>query len=218
VKEVFVTDTMSSENQAAEWPAGFVAPLWHAQTYRNLAYILVAFVLGVFYFSFLTTIVSAGLGTVVVWVGVGVLAVGLHVWRAFAAFERRLTKAMLGVTIADPPRSQEQGFWRRTRDEARDPNSYRELVYLWLIRFPLDTFSFSVAVSFVGASLFMIGAPIAVQFVEINLFSDDPWWLVDTTSEALLLVPIGLVCLWLSAHIVNGLARLSGAVARAMLR
>ena len=202
----------------SDWPRGLVAPLWHPQTYRNLAYILIAFALGIFYFTFLTTVVAVGIGTAIIWIGVGILAVGILVWRSFAQFERRMSKAMLGFSIDDPPRSEEVRLLRRAREEAKDPNTYRELVYLWLIRFPLDTFNFSVAVSFVAASLALIASPIVVQFVDIKLFTDDPWWLVDTTGESLLLVPIGLFLLWLSVHVVNGLARLSGTIARAMLR
>ena len=91
-------------------------------------------------------------------------------------------------------------------------------MYLWLIRLPLDTFGFAVALSLTAASLAIIASPVTVQFVDIELFSDDAWWLIDTTAEALLLVPVGLILLWLTAHIVNGLARLAGTVAGAMLR
>jgi hypothetical protein len=214
-----MTVSVSPAHRAHEWPTGLVAPLWQLQTYRNLLYILLAFVLGVFYFTFLTTVIAVGIGTAVVWVGVGILAIGVRIWRGFASFERRLSGVMLGAEIPDPPRSREAGFWRRTRDEFKDPNSYRELVYLWLIRLPLDTFNFAVAVGLVTASVFMIGGPIAVQFFDLKLFTDkDPWWLIDTTGEALLLVPLGLITLWLSIHIINGLARLSRTVARAMLR
>lgn len=217
--EPTVTSVTGSVWTEPQWPTGVVAPIWHPQTWRNFLYLIVAFVLGVFYFTVLTTVVSVGVGTAVVWVGVGILAIGMLAWRAVASFERRMTKQMLGIEITDPPRTQEDGFWRRVRDESKDPNTYRELVYLWLVRFPLDTFNFSLAVAFVGASVWMIGAPIYVQFSDIEVFGgSDPWWLVDTTGEALLLVPIGLVLLWLSAHVVNGLARLSGTIARAMLR
>jgi hypothetical protein len=213
-----MTASITARKDSYERHTGLMAPLWHAQTYRNLLYIFLAFVLGVFYFTFLTTVIAVGIGTAVVWVGVGILAIGLRMWRSFATFERRLTKVMLGTEIADPPRSQEPGFWRRTREEFKDPTSYRELVYLWLIRFPLDTFNFAVTVGFLGASVYMIGAPVAVQFVDLKLFTDtDPWWLIDTTAEALVLVPIGLVTLWMSVYIINGLARLSRTVARSML-
>lgn len=72
------------------------------QTYRNLVYLLLAFPLGVLYFTFLVTGVSLGVGLAVLVVGVPMLLVVLACCHVGAGFERLTARYLLGVEISSP--------------------------------------------------------------------------------------------------------------------
>ena len=58
------------------------------QTYLNMLNLLAAFPLGVFYFAFLASGLSAGISLLIIWVGIPILLLVGAGWRALASFER----------------------------------------------------------------------------------------------------------------------------------
>ena len=75
----------------------------NGQTYLNILYHLISFPLGLFYFIFLVTGISLGLGLLIVWIGVPLLIGVLAASRGLSAFERLLSVNMLGSDIAPRP-------------------------------------------------------------------------------------------------------------------
>ena len=75
------------------------------QTYRNIAYLALAFPLGLLYFVFLSVGLSVGVALVITVIGVPVLLVVLAVATGLATVERKLTALLLGVDIAPPAES-----------------------------------------------------------------------------------------------------------------
>ena len=73
------------------------------ETYLNLIYLLLAFPLGVVYFTFLVTGLSLGLGTVIIWIGIPILLAVFAASWGLAAFERMLAMLLLREEI--PPMS-----------------------------------------------------------------------------------------------------------------
>jgi hypothetical protein len=198
------------------------------QTYLNALYLLLAFPLGLFYFVFLVTGLSVGLATVIIWIGLLVLALVLAGWYAMLAFERQMAIGMLHEDI--PPISREnlsgKTLWQQFAATLRNPVTWKGLVYLFG-KFPLGLFSFSVLVALVSSSAALISLPFYYQYaamaaslrssVSFGTYSFNPIWLIDTLPEALLGSLFGLLLALISLHMFNGLAWISGKFARLML-
>ncbi len=135
----------------------FVAVPLERQTYLNLAYLLLAFPLGLAYVVFVTVGVSVGLGLSILLVGIPILVATLAFTLAVAGFERWLTVTMLDLEIE--PRSREAN--ERTRDRlvslCTNPKNWSALLYV-PAKFVLGTVSFSVALTgfSTGASMLML--------------------------------------------------------------
>ena len=85
------------------------------QTYLNLAYLLLAFPLGIIYFVFLVTGFSLGFGLIVTFLGIPILLGMLAATWGIAAFERQLANQLLAARIAPMPLMPGQGerLWPR---------------------------------------------------------------------------------------------------------
>jgi Putative sensor len=79
-----------------------------------------------------------------------------------------------------------------------------------LARFPVGTFTFSVAVATYASALYLLSAPIAAPFDEIELGI----WQADTVLEGLAVVPVGAILLLASAWLSEAMAAMSRALAR----
>lgn len=187
------------------------------ETYLNLIYLLLAFPLGTVFFTCLVMGLSVGIGTVIVWVGIPILLAVLAASWGLAIFERTLAIPMLREDV--PPMSRDgeatRGAWERLKAHLRNPVTWTSMLYL-ILKFPIATLFFSIAVSLVATSLGMLIAPFIY-----NLWDYPSWWgfwLIDTVGEALILTALALVVVGpVSLHITNFMARVSGAFARVML-
>jgi len=142
--------TNATQNRYIKLFFGVVAK---GQSYLNLIYLLLAFPLGVFYFVFLVTGLSLGIGLLIIWLGIPILLFMLAAWWALTAFERQLALWLLRVDI--PPMSREsasgQSVWTRFKAHLKNPVTWKGLVYLFA-KFPLGILSFVVAVTLIALS------------------------------------------------------------------
>jgi signal transduction histidine kinase len=118
-------------------------------------YLLVGFPLAIASFVVLITGLSVGMGTIVVFIGLPVLAVTLVVARVFAGVERELLVRLLGREV--PPARYRSGAPddRAIRQLTRpftDPQSWRDLVH-GLITFPVSVIAFSLTVAWWSTAL-----------------------------------------------------------------
>lgn len=202
------------------------------QTYFNLAYLLAAFPLGLFYFVFLVTCLSVGLGTAILGVGfVLLIATMLAAW-GFATFERELAMWWLNVRIAPmavrpPPGA---SLWQRFVRMLRNPVTWKGLAYL-LVEFPFGVFSFACVVALLSAAVSLLVSPV-IYLVTLALdhgqtdpfqFRLGPDIVISGLSAPLLIVVtlalsvLGFILLIGALHAFNGLAYLWGQFARLML-
>ena len=79
-----------------------LAPLLQPRTLTATIYLLVSMFVGLTWHVVLATGLLLGVGTLIIWIGVFVLALTLLAWRGGAWLERRWVRAMLGVDIPDP--------------------------------------------------------------------------------------------------------------------
>ena len=206
------------------------------QSYLNVAYVLLAFPLGVAYFVILITGLSAGFALVIVWIGLPILILTFAISAALGWLERILAKYLLNVEIA--PRASEAksageipaesglgdgerlliGALRRFRARLSDRTLWTGLLYLFL-KFPIGIATFVLAITLLAITLASLAAPAIYQLdggFSISMGRGGEWE-IDTLGEALLLSAAGIPMLIISLHILNGLAFVSGRIARVML-
>ena len=183
------------------------------QTYLNLAYLLVAFPLGLTYFLFLVVGLAVGFALVLTLVGIPVLLlVHLVAW-ALMRLERWLAIRLLGVDI--PPMSPVDPhgpMWRRLIGKATDPSTWTGMFFL-LAKLPLGLVAFLLSVVLLSVSIAFAAAPVLHLAFAIPVGP----WRVDSLGESLLLAPLGVLIAVLSVNVLNYTASLYGRFARLML-
>jgi hypothetical protein len=195
-----------------------------SQTYLNALYLLLAFPLGLFYFIFLVTGLSLGVGLIIVWVGLLLLLLVFAVWYALLVLERQMAITLLHQDI--PPINHQsstgKSAWQQLKGALSNPVTWKGLLYLFA-KFPLGILSFVVLVTFLSTTFSLLTAPIYYQWVHPLVSMDlgsslwSPNWSIDTLPEALLACVAGVLMLFVSMHVFNGLAWVSGRFARIML-
>ena len=192
-----------------------LADLRNGATWKRLVFLLVAFPLGIFYFTFLVTGLSVGIGLAITVTGIPLLIGMLFAWRGLARFERWLSAELLGTSLPEPYRSTEgQAFWERIRTRVKDPASWKDLLFL-LLAFPVRTATFAIVVAVGGGALQALFAPAYYwaipDGIELGLVE------VDTLPEAIALVPLGAVLALLALHMTHWLAALHIGMAQLLL-
>ena len=197
----------------------FFGVIIRRQPYLNFLYLLLAFPLGVFYFIFLVVGLSLGISLIIIWVGLLILPIVFAVWWTLAAFERQLAIWLLNENI--PPMARQgpliPGWWEMILVYLRNPVTWKSLVYLF-VKFILGIVSFVVVVTLGTLTISFVTMPAYYWMVKPQIWIT--WqkiWEIDSLPEALIMSLIGLGLLFLSLHIFNGLAWLSGKFARLML-
>lgn len=189
------------------------------QTWLNLLYLILAFPLGLAYFIFFVVGVSLAIPLMFVLVGFILLAIVGVGWWVFASFERLLAIWLLKMEI--PPMSkpgpQPEGAWEAFVGLLSNPVTWKSLLYL-LVKFPLGIFSFVILVVMGAISLAFLTAPLTFWWnpVRVDLIGVR-YWAIDTPVEAAVAFIFGLLFLFVSFHVWNYLAYVSGVFARLML-
>ncbi len=185
-----------------------------AQTYLNALYLFLAFPLGLFYFIFLVTGLSLGLGLVIVWVGLLVLAGVFAAWYGLVVFERQMAIWLLHEEIQPTTRQELRGLslWEQFKAVISNPVTWKGLVYL-LAKLPLGILSFTLLVTFAAVSLSMLASPAYYRVFQPEFII----WPIDTLGKALVFSLAGIFVALISMHIMNGMAWVSGKFARVML-
>src|SRR5918999_3603233 len=197
-------------------------PLWDLRTLSATIYLLVSMFVGLTWHVVLAMGLTLGVVTLIIWVGVFVLALTLLAWRGGAWLERRWIRAMLGVDIPDPYRPLPAGsLWRRARVLASDPATWKDLAYL-VVLFPLGLIWFVVTTTLWTLALGMLTAPLWFWVPAdggMALFNDGVRanLVIDTLPEALLASVAGAALCVAAAWAVKGMAAAHGAVPMAPL-
>ncbi len=131
------------------------------RTYLRILYLLLAFPLGTTYFILLVTLVSVGVSTAVIGVGLILLALSVFAWMLMARLERELAINLLGAhvpPIAIPGES--LGPWQRLLKLLGDASTWKALVYV-MLEFPFGILSFVLTVTLLPVSLALTAVPFA---------------------------------------------------------
>ncbi len=183
-------------------------------TWRNVSYLAIAFPLGLFYFVFLTTGFSLGLGLIITLVGIPLLVGMLAASHGLGELERLLTNQMLDTSVEHPERlSNTDGIWEKTKVLVVSSETWKRVLYL-MLKLPFGTLSLVLLI--ITLSMFaQVAAPLVYQqdwYSEtVVVWPVDALWKAFTIAIVGILVGIGLL------HTTNGFARIWGVVANALL-
>ena len=135
----------------------------------GLSFGALGFVLAICYFTWAVTIGSLALGAMPLIIGLPLLVLFLASARGLSLFEGRVVELLLRVRM--PRRTQpvaglegvgsgtRLGFWKRIGCWLRDVRSWMSLGYL-LGNLPVSTFLFSVTITLVVLSAWLLAAPV----------------------------------------------------------
>jgi hypothetical protein len=197
----------------------FFGVIISGKTYLNLIYLFLAFPLGLIYFLFLVIGLSIGFATLIVLIGVALLAIVVAGWWGFANLERQMANHLLGESI--PPLSSTEasgkGLGESILAHFSNPLTWKSLLYLFL-KFPAGILTFIILVILFSITGFFSTAIVTFNFFNLSVdLSRDLSWEINTFGKALISLPIGILFGFTSLHLCNLLARLSGRFAHIML-
>ncbi|GAB2738485.1 sensor domain-containing protein [Kitasatospora kifunensis] len=201
------------------------------ETYREFGYILTSLFTAIIGFVWTLPLFAAGVGTVMTFLGLPVLALLLAGARGLGAVERGRVARQLGVRLAAPRPVQpaRDGFWARITGQLCDPAGWKAVAY-HVVMLPWHVFSFVLTVVLwaVGLALALLPAynwvfptytnrPGAQLFnYTVNGVQHDYYlshfWQVGGASL------VGILLLFVTARVTHLLTNVSRGAAWALLR
>jgi len=191
-------------------------------TWGALFYMLLALATGIFYFTWVVVGISLSAGFSVLIIGIPFIVLFFGSVRALSLLEGRIVEAMLGVRMPRrPPYPAQQGvpLLKRIGAMFTDARSWTTLLYM-LLMLPLGIIYFTVSVTLLGVSVGFIGAPFVKFFAGvdvINMNIDGAGYHGPGWPGTIGLCLIGVVVLFATLHLVRGVARLHGQIAKNLL-
>ncbi|MFE9728433.1 sensor histidine kinase [Streptomyces sp. NPDC005794] len=194
------------------FPPALRAP-FEARTWRELGYVLLSLPISVVLFSVAVTMVSLGLGMLITFVGIPILAVGLVMCRGFGVVERGRARGLLKLDVAEPePVRGKGGVVSWVGAVLRSGASWRHLLYA-VLHMPWAVFAFTVAVTFwsYGWAAFTYPLwrwvfPVYAGIDGIQLYGDGTHQVyLDSPFELAVTSAFGLALVLVTPWIIRGL-------------
>ncbi|NYZ63767.1 sensor domain-containing protein [Luteimonas deserti] len=200
------------------------------RTYASLFYMVLSLATGIFYFTWVVTGLSVSLGLVFVLVGIPLLILFFGSVRVLSLVEGRIVEVMLGERMPRRPLYSARGrsWLQRIGDMFTDVRTWSTLLYM-LMMLPLGIAYFTISVTAFSFSLSMVAAPLLVWTGLAAAGMDmDGWMLLGwsdvsglSASVPLWATPLvllaGVLALFVSLHLVRGIGRVHGAIAKHLL-
>lgn len=196
---------------------------FRAQTYRNVAFLLLAFPLGLAYFVAVTVGLSVGAGLSVTLVGIPLVLVTLLAVGYIGRAEALLASWLLPVAIDAPevpaPTTEDNlssldGIATVAGRLVASRITRTSLVYV-LLKFVFGVVAFTVVVT----AFSIVGALLAMPFLydNPNAGYSIGSYTADSLKHALIGGGLGVVLLFAVLHLLNGLARVGGILVETLL-
>lgn len=198
--------------------ARFFGVYGDARAWGALLYMLIAFVTGIFYFTWAVTGLSLSVSFALFIFGLPFALLFILSVRGLALLEGRLVEGLLGVRMPRRPLfSQTNMKWLdRLKELAVDKHTWFSLLYM-IIQFVLGIVYFVLFVTILSVSLSFMALPFVQIFWNIPVITIGverfflPYW-------ALLLFAVGGFLLWTTfMNIARGIGQLHGRMAKALL-
>ncbi|MGH3011615.1 MAG: sensor histidine kinase [Gaiellaceae bacterium] len=200
-------------------PAFFTEP-FRLRTWKQTAYALLALPLGVAWFTLFLTLGTTSLSLLIMIVGLPLLALTLWLTRLASRVQREVAGTLLGARIPGRPTVPVQAvqpWWRRILEPVLDLATWRALVYLLFLAFPIGLALFIVAVVLWSVALTTASAPTWYFFIPPEDRGDVFGTAIDAPWEWILLVAGGLLLVFLTPWIIRALVACDVLLMRALL-
>ncbi len=183
----------------------FFSVLGEKQTYLDLVYILFAFPLSVFYFSLSITGFTLSVGLLVIVAGFFIFIGTLIMMQGFRWLDVQLTRVFLGLNIViEKEEPQQPGFSNFLKRLFGAGTTWKCFVFYLVVKFPMDTIIWTVAISFIAVTLELLLAPV---FYDSYLYNDDfASFLLRFFGDIYVLPFLGIIWGMISLHVIRGLA------------
>ncbi len=192
------------------------------RTYAALFYMVLSLATGIFYFTWAVTGASLSAGLAVLIIGVPFVILFFGSVRILSLVEGRIVEVMLGERMPRRPLYAERGkpLLERIKDMFTDPRSWSTLLY-FVLMLPLGILYFTLAVTLLSVSLLFMAAPLLVLFGNIGGgFWIDDWQIASELAwwwQLPLLFVAGFLLLFATLHLIRGIGRLHGQLAKHLL-
>lgn len=206
------------------------------QTYKNLLYLLVAFPLGIAYFTGLVAGGALGIGLLITGVGLPILILTISGATVAAGIEAWLARELVGVDASVPSVLREgsvrdglafpgDGFADALKHLLTAPSTWTSVVLL-LSKFVFGVVSFVAVVVSAATTGALLAAPFVYDDPDIvfGLVGTPPSgqyrigaWVVSTLPEAMIVAGIGVILALLALNGLKVLARLQATYTAALL-
>jgi len=173
------------------------------QTYRNIAYLLLSFPLGLIYFIFLVVGWAVGMSLAVILIGIPILLLTFIGSLALIAFERWLANFLLGAHLESPYNDipADANLLEQIKAIVKNRANIKGIAYLFL-KFPLGLASFILVILAGALPIGLLLAPLHYHHSNLMINSER----VDTLPEALLASLLGLVIGLFAFSVLNWVA------------
>lgn len=183
-----------------------------------LLYSLLALLTGIFYFTWAVTGLSLSASLLILVIGLPIAGLFLLSVRGIALMEGRLVEALLNVRMPRRARYYEKktGIWQRFKNMLADGHTWFSILYM-VIHLPLGVFYFSVMVSLIATSLWVMVWPIlSLAFAQPIIITPSvdyyaTGWLIPIS------VVVGALLLTATMHLAKAIGKAQGALAKALL-
>ncbi len=187
------------------------------RAWGSLFYLLLALATGIIYFTWAVTGLSVSAGLLILIIGLPLAWIFLLSIKGLALMEGRLIEALLGIRMPRRPffSAQSPGFWSKFKSVFADRHTWFGLVYM-ILMLPLGIFYFTLSISLISVSLWLIVRPILELGFDAPIFTAGvpyytPLWLMPFAVIG------GVLLLVVTMHIVRCLGVAHGHLAKAML-
>ncbi|MFJ3825183.1 sensor histidine kinase [Streptomyces nodosus] len=194
-------------------PVALRAPV-EGRNWRELCHLVLSLPIGTVMFAYSVTMFSMGVGLLVTFLGIPVLAAGLMGCRGFGVLERARARALLGLDVAEPEplRPRRGGAMAWMGAVFKSGSSWRHMLYT-VLQFPWTLFSsvaglvfWSCGWSLLTYPLWFWVFPVYVGQGGIQLYGDETHSVyLDNPFEITVTALVGLLLTLATPWIIRGL-------------
>ncbi len=209
-------------------PGRFFGVAADGRTYAALFYMLLSLATGIFYFTWVTAGLSLSVGLSVLIIGLPFIVLFFGSVRVLSLLEGRIVETLLDVRMPRRPLypARDMTLMQRIGRLFTDVHTWTTLCYMWLM-LPMGVLYSSLAVTLLSVSLALIAVPLVIVFggdwldglfvhrqatIDWGFGAHTPGW-----GDGVVTLVVGIALLFATLHLVRGLGRVHGQIAKHML-
>ena len=210
--------TARTRQSNASFLSRFFGVVIDPRAWGALLYLLFALATGIIYFTWTVTGISLSLGLLVLIIGIPIAGIFILSTRGLALLEGRMVEALLGIRMPHRPlfSKNDKGIWAKFKALIIDRYTWFSMVYM-LLQMPLGIVYFTVFITLIASSLYLIASPITQLVFNLPLFTN---WNTLYYFQGWVLpfaVIAGVLLFFLTLHLAKVIGNAHGKLAKAML-